>query len=704
MSLQPDVAQALQFFGTLYPAGGIVHFRAVPEPKDNRRPTNHHYALDHHFPTVIADFLAYCTAESRAAFFLPGTTRPGGTLIEDVLSLPAVLVDLDKGNTLGNLAEIEALIGAPTMTVTSGGTTAEGSPKLHAYWVLEEPAMDADISAVCATRLALAERFGGDRSFQQPAQVIRIPGSLHLKSTPKLVQLRSVTPHRYQLGAITRAVGAPPAQPAKPSGGFFDFNQVETPGGTLDRALTAPVHSEGADEITRYEAAGSALGHFIRMVREGRMTEAEAWEAARGWNLATLVPPWTKERLRQDFDRLVEIDRRTHGPIAAPAIPAAPTEGWSLTDWRADRFQGEPPARVYVVQGVIPAYTPGLFAAPGDAGKSMMVLKLALDVTTAPPVTPTTFPPRFFGGAVIARGAAVILTSEDDAQEVHRRLHALDPQNARAGKALYVVPMISAGGARSILAETPTGPAPTEFWHELRRQLLTIPDLKLVALDPLSSFVAGDTNDNMLGAALMTLLAEIAATTGAAVMVLHHFNKGKGTPANLNEARDAIRGAGALVDNGRWALAMWEADEDRAYETLKTLGQPHRARASGIVYQGGLAKSNAPGEKIIRTMVREPSTGLLEDVTEQIRAATPKNDEVDAIVFKALMAHKMEHPKFSFPKSRKSLESYGVLEIVRRIADLSDRKIEEAIERLVQNGQLQRTEDGGNTPRFEPVS
>lgn len=702
LPLQPDTQAALTFFGTLFPAGGTVHFRAVPEPRDNRPPTNHHYQLDRSFPAVLADFLSYCQAESRAAFFLPGTIPPGKTKAEDVLSLPAVLADLDKGDTAANLAAAEALLGPATIVVESGGTTDTGAAKLHVYWALEEPAMGAEIATACAAREALALKFGGDPAFKQSAQVIRIPGSIHFKGAPKLVRLRSVTANRFQLPTIVSQLGVV-RKPPQTSDNIFDFNNA-TPAQNdgLDRALTAPIHSEGKDGITRFEGASKALGHFIRMVRDGRMTVEEAWEAAKNWNHATLVPPWDEDRLRTDFERLREIDAKQHGPIATAPVQAAPAEGWSIAAWRADRFQGAPPARVWTVDGVLPAATAGVFAAVGDAGKSMMALKLALDVATLAPMSAgLAFPPRFFGGDVMARGAAVLLTSEDDQDEVHRRLTALDPTNARASKPLYVVPMISAGGARAILADGPNGPAPTAFWSELRGQLAAIPDLRLVVLDPLSAFIAGDTNDNTLGSALMFMLAELATETGATVMLVHHFAKAR-MPGNLNEAREAIRGAGSLVDNARWALAMWEADEDTAHEALKALGQAARAKASGIVYRGGLAKGNAPGEKTIRTLVRNKDTGLLEDVTNQLRAATPKHDEIDDVVFKALMAEKMNNPAFSFPISRKSLEGHGVLEIVRNAADLSERQIEGAIKRLITNRQLQKTADRG-TPRFEPV-
>lgn len=189
---QPDPQQAIRFFRTLYAhSSGVVHMRCVPEPKDGRIPRNHHYALDQHFETKVADFLNYCCADHRAAFFLPGTVRAGGTGKADVLFLPAVLADFDKGNPSDSLAAAEAVIGKADMVVESGGETKEGQAKLHAYWLVDPPATGAQIDEVCRAREAIALRFGGDPAFKQAAQVVRIPGSIHYKSEPpKLVRLR----------------------------------------------------------------------------------------------------------------------------------------------------------------------------------------------------------------------------------------------------------------------------------------------------------------------------------------------------------------------------------------------------------------------------------------------------------------------------------------------------------------------------------
>lgn len=749
-TMEPDVKQALTFFATLFPTGRgeSIHFRGVSEPKDNRSNQNLHYALDENFSTNLGGFLEWCAVDGRAAFFLPGVVQGHGTGKADVISLPAILIDFDKGNPDESLSKAEALIGPATLVVESGGRTEHG-PKLHAYWRLDKPATGEEIAQACALRETLARQFGGDPAFKQPAQVIRLPGSLHFKNGVKRVSLRTVRPERtVNLGSVagrvrglsvspdagsTSATNAPQlglsvGTSDDPSGSrtddgatrmgsvgaassawSFDFNgDAEPIGNSVDRALTAPVHEGGVDELTRFEAAGKAIGHFIRMVREGRMEPDEAWLATKEWNVATLVPPWSEQRLRNDFDRLVRADVAERGPLVAvqPVAQTTHAQGWSLVDWRADRFQGRAPERRWLVEGLIPSGTAGLFAAVGDAGKSMLALKLALQITTAPtvPAGPVDVAsPVFFGQPVTARGAAVVLTAEDDADEVHRRLNGLDPTFARAGRPLYIIPMLATGGARSILVDGPAGPVQTEFWQELRAQLLAIPDLKLVVLDPLSSFVSADINkDNVAGAALMTMLGELATTSGASVMMVHHFAKAV-VPTGLSDARTAIRGAGALVDNGRWAVAMWEADQDKAYAVLKSMGQPERANQSGVVYFGGLAKGNAPGAKTLRTLVRSMSAGVLEDVTDNLAALVPRSDEVDDLVHRALVQHKMDKPRWSFPLSKNSVERYIKPVLVQQKIDVSVRQMTAAVERLLARGLIRETDGGGATPRYEPV-
>lgn len=659
--VRPDPKAALAFFAALYGSNGdVVHFRSVPEPKrEGEHATNHHYALNEDFSANVRGFLDYCAATKQAAFFLPGVVQGHGTGKKDVTRLAAVLIDFDKGDPTANLAAAEALLGPATVVVESGGQI-DGKNKLHAYWRV--PEQDTyNVNEICRLRSALAERFGGDTAFKQQAQVARLPRSIHFKSAPRLVQLRTLRPEAvYSLEELASKCGI---AASKPGSNPFDFSNVSAPVATVADLRSMYVQTEGKSAVTRWEWFNRVAGAEIADVRAGRKSLAEAERYMLGAVQRNMEHPedWDDARVAREFAALVRVDVEARGQFVQtqPMVLTGAT-GKSVTEWNIKRFAGAGPARSWLVDGLIPTGTAGVFAAVGDAGKSMMALRLAYIIGCYPePQRGADFDfdvPRFFGQPVTARGAAVILTAEDDASEVHRRIAALDTQNLRAGNPrVYVRPMLSDGGPRAIIAEGPAGVQPTDFWRELRDDLGKIPDLKLLVLDPLSHFAAAQLDkDNQAGAALMAMLGAFAAETGAAVMLVHHMGKAA-QPSNLTDARTAVRGAGSLVDNGRWTLAMWEAAEDTAQGVLKTLGQEERARAAGVVYLGGLAKGNAPSDKVLRTLVRNAATGLLEDVTEQLAAARPQQAELDEAALAALRAEARDNARFLFGRGEQTL-------------------------------------------------
>jgi len=186
--IQPSPAMALQFLHTLFPANAWLHFRAVPEPADkSRTPTNHWYQMTGRlFDETVEHFLDYCALERRAAFFLPAIARPNKSHKDAVERMTCICADFDRGDPAASLAAAEDYLHAKAdCVVESGGVTTNG-PKLHTYWLLEKP---ADIESVVNVREQLATMFGGDPCLKQEAQVLRIPGSIHFKSSPKLVRL-----------------------------------------------------------------------------------------------------------------------------------------------------------------------------------------------------------------------------------------------------------------------------------------------------------------------------------------------------------------------------------------------------------------------------------------------------------------------------------------------------------------------------------
>jgi hypothetical protein len=155
-----------------------------------------------------------------------------------------------------------------------------------------------------------------------------------------------------------------------------------------------------------------------------------------------------------------------------------------------------------------------------------------------------------------------------------------------------VLPLPDAGGAVPLFAPDPStrGPATTPAWTDPERQLKAMPGLRLVVLDPLQPLCALDLHvpeNAQFVCSRLAALAALAAGTGAAVIVSHHFAKREApTP---EQAREAIRGTGGLVDGVRSVCALWNPKEEQAKAICKTLAEPFER---GRVVMGGVVKAN----------------------------------------------------------------------------------------------------------------
>ncbi|WLR98615.1 AAA family ATPase [Shinella sumterensis] len=307
------------------------------------------------------------------------------------------------------------------------------------------------------------------------------------------------------------------------------------------------------------------------------------------------------------------------GPALAPAL--------SIFDWTVDRFVGAAPPVEYLVDGVIPMGVPGMVSAAGDTGKSYALLELHRRVAFGS----NQFASPIFGGKVVTEGTSVMITSEDDANEVHRRIAALDEKEQRytaAGKRMIIVPLPSAGGARAFWKEDrKRGLLETDDYRGICDQLLSIPDLRLITFDPLASFAHLPLNeDPTAGQFVCSSLARLASETKATVLVAHHMRKSKSPIETLSDAREAIRGSTALVDGLRLAYAMWPADEVRAKRVCKSLGIAFEANK---VVLGGVVKANGAARRAMSTYARNEA-GLLIDRSAGLGASAPAQGDLRA--------------------------------------------------------------------------
>jgi hypothetical protein len=305
--------------------------------------------------------------------------------------------------------------------------------------------------------------------------------------------------------------------------------------------------------------------------------------------------------------------------LVASKVVAGGVPPLDITDWRAaDRFVGEPPVRRWLVEGVFPLAQAALIAAAGGVGKSFLLLALAREVAAFDGIWANA--PTLFGGALAGQGVAIYVTAEDDAIEVHNRLNALGPIPDR----LYVLPLPDAGGAMPLFAPDAAtrGPSTTPAWAGLQRQLKAMPGLRLVVLDPLQPLCALDLNVPENAQFVCSRLAALAASTGASVIVSHHFAKREASTPE--QAREAIRGTGGLVDGVRAVYALWHPKEDQARAICKALAEPFER---GRVVMGGVVKANGRANLRVTTFLRD-ARGLLIDCADRLRECRPEQDDL----------------------------------------------------------------------------
>ena len=366
--------------------------------------------------------------------------------------------------------------------------------------------------------------------------------------------------------------------------------------------------SEGA--ITRWSAFNGVAGHYIHTARIGKMDLEQARLATYGWMQAHMDPPWPEARFNTEWQGLLRNDISTHGPMPEPEKPIL-EQGQGLAVWAAHRWSmGERPSRQFLVDKLVLASKHGLLVAEGGAGKTFLMLDLALKVAAKRDGD------TWGGMPVMRKGAVVILTTEDDKDELHIRLADMDPDGSRrreAGDDLVILPTINSGGSFSLVEKDPRTQEsrPSRKWLEFFALLKQIPNLQLVVIDTLNSVLHGEENSATVINEFARVASQVCGELGAALIVPHHIRKQGDEPIrNAEMMKAAIRGSSALPAAFRYVLGIWHcSDYDRRMKGLNMVPK------KGHMWKMAVIKANNPemydGE---RTLLRTES-GLLVDVT-----------------------------------------------------------------------------------------
>lgn len=553
----------------------------------------------------------------------------------DVVAVLALVADMDDDTGRSGSMPVE-----PNCVI-------ESSPGNYQCFILLDSAMQVPEAKALAS--ALKRGANADHCTVDMAHVWRVPGTLNWPNARKLARGRSPDPVAVTVaeawdGSLT-TIDHLRASLQPWEGESHDAVAVVL--GVLPSAEGIEI-SQKAAQLLAADDVGNRSEHAARVVEQlgfDGLTAEQACSvflAATGnWfaryqgkdAVADFTRLWAKYAARHAKERAqsTPVDGIVAGYRAKTPPVAAndnkPTPALSIFDWTVDRFVGAAPPVEYLVDGVIPMGVPGMVSAAGDTGKSYALLELHRRIAFGS----TKLASPIFGGKVVAEGTSVMITSEDDANEVHRRVAALDEREQRytaAGKRMIIVPLPSAGGARAFWREDrKRGLLETEDFKSICDQLLSIPDLRLVTFDPLASFAHLPLNeDPTAGQFVCSSLARLASETKATVLVAHHMRKSKSPIETLSDAREAIRGSTALVDGLRLAYAMWPADEARAKRVCKSLGIAFEANK---VVLGGVVKANGAARRIMSTYARNEA-GLLVDRTAGLGAAAPAQEDLRA--------------------------------------------------------------------------
>ena len=505
----------------------------------------------------MVTFAAWAAREGAAVYVIPGTVAENGQAkAADVRQMQTIVVDLDAGDIGAKLDHLVRHLGDPTLVVESGGRTVEGATKLHVWWKLNEPAAGEDLVKLCRARGDIAIKVGGDTHFRSAHQPIRVAGSIYHKGGfQRLVAIRHYRAQvEVDLSEFTEAVEAMPAMPGV---GMEPGPTSEKP--SIADVLTTPAREAGEDAWTRFEGASAAIGHYIRLVHDGRLSPNEGWEAICQYNAAMLRPAWPIERLKLEADRLWRRHVERNGPALlrneTPAVSIIPafTLGALLDD-------NSPMPEDIIAPRVL---TPGGMLVLGGApkvGKSDFLICLLVHMAAG----------MAFLGFTPPRALRIFyLQAEIQYHYLRERLQAirLDPAVIAAAR----VNLVATPKLRMLLNERGVALVTTAIATSFRE---APPDI--ICLDPIRNLFdggpdGGGENDN---AAMMFFLQERIeslreAVTAEAGLILVHHTKKMNKRQVAEDPFQALSGASALRGFYTSGIIMHRPNEGRPERRLE---------------------------------------------------------------------------------------------------------------------------------------
>lgn len=203
---------------------------------------------------------------------------------------------------------------------------------------------------------------------------------------------------------------------------------------------------------------------------------------------------------------LHEAERRESATFAAPGRGGT---------FRASELERRPvPEREWLVPGMVPAGTVTLMSGDGGTGKSLLGLQLAVAAALD----------RNWIGCPVKAGKSLVLSAEDDVDELHRRLATVATSESVALGEMHAIHIMPLAGEDAVLAflDRDTGMmVPSDLFIEVER---VIADLRpvLVVIDNLADVFAGNENSRAEVRQFVGMLRQWAMKYRCGVLLLAH--------------------------------------------------------------------------------------------------------------------------------------------------------------------------------------
>lgn len=433
--------------------------------------------------------------------------------------------------------------GAPLDPILSCGLephiVVESSPgKWHVYWLVD----GLPLAAFRDVQRSIAAQFGTDKSVNDLARVMRLPGMFHQKGAPFLARII------HESGALpyTAETILQHFPTAAPAASTTHGAQPLGPGIVIDT-------DRHADVI-------KCTLLLAQSVHSGAMTRREAFDTmcARrdAGRYSRHVPD---EEIQRALDgALSKRELSPQAPEAAPPTLLAELEAacvpFSLEELAASAI---PHPHAFMSadgrRGLFPEGEVSIVAAPGREGKTSGVIALVKHYALGTPLADM---------CPAEVRSALIYSAEDDRSQYARKLEAqrlyLPPDDGERLRNNVLVPELHGANLaayREIVKVTNRQLERGAIVEPLIQHINALKSREcpvgLVVFETAST-ISDAEEDNAGLRFLVGTLKHIAKMTGVAVVLTHHTNQESGDAlANLELHEKAIRGGTALVNNAR---------------------------------------------------------------------------------------------------------------------------------------------------------